>query len=691
MKLPVEWILERVPDVEQTADVEQIADRLTMAGFEVEGKGDSARGPVLDIKVTPNRGDGLSVLGVARELSAAYNVPMQPPPATGPDSRITHHASRIANIVSIEDPDLCPRYLARIIRNVKVGPSPAWIQERIEAAGMRPINNVVDVTNYVMLETGQPLHAFDYDTLRGGRIIVRRAEPGETLQTLDGVDRNLTPDMLVIADAERAVALAGLMGGADTEMTDSTTTVLLESAHFHPLSVRRTARALDMSTEASYRFQRYVDPNGAATAAERACELLAQIGAGEVDPAVIDVQPAPHETRTLTLRPQRVSQMLGFAVTTGQITDTLSRLGFNSDTQHPTPDTLSFTVPSWRPDIVREIDLVEEVGRVLGYEHIPEKLPEGHSTQGGDSQVGRFAQQVRQILAGAGLQEIVSHSLLAPTTLEDSRSEAFRVPIRSALSAELSGLRRSLLPGLLDALERNLRRGNNPLAFFEVGRVFSRDGAGYSETLSIGGVLAGAIGASTWEKRAQPIAADYYSVRGLIERLADNLHITGLRFERSDDPRLHPGRSATVTIGDQFLGYLGELHPRHTADLRLRERVVAFELKFDAFSEAASKARAFQPLSAYPSVSRDLAPRMPAEVPYAQVEAAVQSAAIPFLDHVRLADVFTGQPLPEGTKSLTLAFTLRAPDRTLTDAEVNDAMDRLRAALETACGASFVG
>jgi phenylalanyl-tRNA synthetase beta chain len=574
---------------------------------------------------------------------------------------------------------------------VKVGPSPAWIQERVEAAGMRPINNVVDVTNYVMLETGQPLHAFDFETLRGGRIVVRRARPGETLRTLDGVDRSLTGNMLVIADAERAIALAGIMGGAETEMTDSTTTVLLESAHFDALSVRRTAKALDMSTEASYRFQRYVDPAGVAAAAERACQLLAQIGAGEVDPNVVDVCPAPVEPRVLTVRPERVSAMLGFEVTEEQVLDALTRLGFDLqdstlNTQH---STLAFVVPSWRPDIVREIDLVEEVGRVLGYEHIPEKLPAGRSTQGGDSEDGRFAQRIRHILAGAGLQEIVSHSLLAPTPLEDPRDEARRVGIRSALSAELSGLRQSLIPGLMDALERNLRRGNSPLAFFEVGRVFASEGDTYSETMMVGGVLAGPVSAGSWDKKAPLVPADYYMARGLVERLADGLHAAGLEFERSGDPRLHPGRSATILLDGTPIGYVGELHPRHTADLRIRDRVVTFGILFDALQRAASTGAVFRPLSSFPSVSRDLAPRMPEEMPYAQVEAAVRSASVPFLEQLRLSDVFTGQPLPEGTKSLTLAFTFRASDHTLTEAEVNGAMDRLRSALEAGCEATF--
>ncbi len=710
MKLPVEWIMERVS---LTADVEEIAERLTMAGFEVEGKDDSSLGPVLDIKVTPNRGDGLSVLGVARELSAAYRVPLAEP---NPSSLIPHPSSLNPTLVTIDAPDLCPRYAARIIRNVKIGPSPAWMQARLEAAGMRPISNIVDVTNYVMLETGQPLHAFDYDTVRGGRIVVRRARAGEMLTTLDGVERALTAEMLVIADAERPVALAGIMGGADTEMSESTTTVLLESAHFQPLSVRRTARALDISTEASYRSQRTVDPEGVVAALNRACQLLAELKSGDVDPEIVDVCPYPPAPRVLGVRSARVSAMLGFDVSAEQVVETLGWLGFKlketpppsplpstssgqalivegepgaSSSLIPHPSSLDFLVPTWRPDIVREIDLVEEVGRVLGYEHIPEKLPVGQSTQGGDSAWGRFAERVREALVGAGLQEVVTHTLLAPTNLEDPGSEDRRVPIRSALSAELSGLRRSLLPGLLDALERNVKRGNAPLAFFEIGHVFNREGGDCSETILIGGALAGPMAAGAWEKRSQPLPADYYTARGLVERLADLLHTGALRFDRSEDPRLHPGRSADLYFGETYLGYIGELHPRHAADLRNRDRVIVFELLFDILQKASGAGTGFRPPSPYPAVSRDLAPRLALETPFALVEESARQTRIPFLETMRLTDVFTGPPLPEGTKSLTLSFTFRAPDRTLTDAEVNEAMTRLRSALEAECGASF--
>jgi phenylalanyl-tRNA synthetase beta chain len=717
MRLPVEWIKEYAP---VDADAEEIAQKLTMAGLEVEETAESALGPVLDIKVTPNRGDCLSVVGVARELAAAYNVPLREHGNTETRGRGDAETHDLTS-VTIEDPDLCPRYAARIVRGIQAGQSPAWMQARLEAAGMRPINNIVDVTNYVMLEMGQPLHAFDYDTLLERRIVVRRARPGEKITTLDGVERALTPEMLVICDAQRPVAVAGVMGGAETEMSDATTTMLLESAHFHPTSIRRTARALDLRTEASYRFERTVDPEGVVAAADRACRLIAELGIGEVVPGVVDAYVKPVMMRVIPIRPERVSALLGFQVSAETITDVLSRLGFIrvpvGDAARP-PDAarsriistddpwvkarmmavmlgedagLAFIIPSWRPDVVREIDLVEEVGRVLGYEHIPEHLPVGCTTQGGASEEGRFAERVRDILVGAGLQEIYSHTLIAPGRFEDPRDADRRIAIRSALSAELSGLRRSLLPGLVDALERNARRGQTPLALFEVGRVFRLGGEGYEETEAVGGVMVGPLVPASWQQDSRFGASDFYTGRGLVERLADGLGIGGPAFARSDDPRLHPGRAASVLLDGKEIGWVGELHPDLAADLTVRSRVIAFELSVEALQAAAEAGRRYAPLSPFPAVARDLAPRVPLNVPYGEVESAVQSAGSGLLERFDLTDVFTGPPLPEGVKSLTLSFTFRAPDRTLIDAEVNDALAQLRAALEERCGATFAG
>jgi phenylalanyl-tRNA synthetase beta chain len=692
MRLPIEWIKEHV-QVEATA--EELADRLTMAGLEVEEKAESAIGPVLDIKVTPNRGDCLSVKGVAWELRAAYGVATEDDRRAPADETLGARDSEleVMTSVAIEAPDLCPRYAARIVRTLKIGPSPQWMQDRITAAGMRPINNIVDITNYVMLETGQPLHAFDFDRLGEGRIVVRRAAVGETLTTLDGQERALTPNMLVIADATKPVALAGVMGGGESEVSEQTKTMLLESAHFDPLAVRRTAKALDMRTEASYRFERFVDPAGVAGAANRACELIKELGAGEPVEGIVDVVASPIEARKLSLRIARVSEMLGYEVEPDEVEDTLTRLGFEVNQTFYTPlsSALELVVPSWRPDIVREIDLVEEVGRVLGYERIPEKLPTGKTLQGGDSPEWQFAEQLRSVLAGAGLQEVVSHSLMAESALEDGRTAAHRVGIRSALSAELSGLRRSLLPGLVDILERNARRAQAPLAFFEVGRVFHRENDSYREATSVAAVLAGPITSLSWQKEARTAAADFHSARGLVEAIAEALHIRGVSFTTSTDPRLHSGRSADVLLDGAVIGHVGELHPRLIEGLTTRHRLLVFELHVGPLMAAQKRGATFRALTPYPAVVRDVAPRVAMETTYRDLERSIESLQLPIVEKVALTDLFAGAPLPDGTKSLTLSLTFRATDRTLTDEEVNDALDRVRTGLERDCDAHFAG
>lgn len=682
MLLPVEWLREFVdaPD-----DPQDLADRLTMAGLEVEEAEDAGFGVVLNIKVTPNRGDCLSVIGIAREVAASYRLPLKACGGTAPSE--PGEAAQYAT-VSIEAPDLCPRYAARVIRNVRIGPSPLWMQRRLEAAGMRPVNNVVDVTNYVMLETGQPLHAFDYDRLEGHAIIVRRATSGETMRTLDGVDRALPAGSLVIADRAKAVAVAGVMGGADTEVTLRTRTVLLESAHFSPSSIRRTAHDLGLRTEASYRFERVVDPEGVVAASVRACELMATIGAGEPVDGVLDVYPGRMPPREIEARPRRVSLLLGYEVRRDEMADVLTRLGFEAR-KASGEGAVQFEVPSWRPDVQREVDLAEEVGRILGYGRIPERLPGGTAHQGGASDLERFLVRVRGLLAGAGLQEVTCHTLLPEDPLDASWDCGERVRIRNALSAELSGLRRSLLPGLVEVLSRNARRGQGPLAFFEVGRVFWRYPQEYRERVHIGGILCGALTPRGWQRGAAPAPADFYTARGIVEALCAGLHIAAPCFVPGDDPRLHPGRNARVLLDGRMVGWVGEIHPELAPRLRTKDRIVAFEMDGDALRELTGGRAAFTPLSPYPAVMRDLAPRVPADLPFSSVEQAILGNAPPILESFELVDVFAGPPLPEGLQSFTLSFTFRAHNRTLTEQEVTAALDGIRSVLEDACGAVF--
>ena len=714
MRVPLEWLKQYVP-VEATA--QEVGTKLTMGGLEVEGIEASPLGPVLDVYITPNRGDCLSLVGVGREVAALYDLPIHAPPP--PASEIGGEVGSLAS-VTVEDAELCPRYAARVVCGVKIGPSPAWMQARLEAAGQRAVNNIVDVTNYVMLEMGQPLHAFDLNNLAGKQIVVRKARQGETIKTLDGEIRQLTPDMLVIADGEKPVAIAGVMGGADSEVDDSTTDILLESAHFDPLSVRRTSRVLKLRTEASYRFERVVDPAQVRQAVDRACQLLAEMGQTGVVPGVIDVYPAPSPVRHLTLRVARAAMLLGMDITTDSATDCLTRLGF-AVTSRVDSDTLNVQVPSYRPDITLEEDLIEEVGRIYGYENIPETLPIGATTPGGDSPDGRLIDRIKHALVQAGMQEVVTHSLTAPAFFDAPDDAARRVPVRNALSSEISGLRRSLLPTLLDVARHNAAYQQTSLALFEVGRVWqmqatnetpkdtadtqAAEQAGTADTglapaeyVAIGGLLTGAFEPGGWYNAGKSGASDFYTLRGIVEQLTGDLGLNGVTFEPLGEqagslPMLHPGRSARIVLNQsETIGVLGEAHPRVAQSLSFRDRVYLFEISFEALRQALSLSRPrFQAIPRFPAVTRDLAPRVALTLPYSQIEAALrtQQADLPTLTGYRLTDVFKGHPVPEGQQSLTLSFTFRAPDRTMTDDEVSASITRLRHALETDCQATF--
>lgn len=713
MRVPLGWLKEYV---QVEANAEEIATRLTMGGLEVEGIEDAetirtnalklgasgaaataAAGlaPVLDVYITPNRGDCLSILGVAREVAALYDMPLNLPqiPVSEADSKAGGQTS-----VTIENPELCPRYAAKLVRGLKVQESPVAFQAKLLACGQRAINNVVDVTNYVMLELGQPLHAFDLDTLTEGRIVVRTAKEGETLKTLDDQERVLTPETLIIADAEKPVAIAGVMGGFDTEVGERTVNLLLESAHFAPLSVRRASRNLALRTEASYRFERFVDPNGVPRAAERACQLLAQMGQPQAVAGIVETYPKPIVPRILSFRVTRCADLLGMEINTEIATDSLRRLGFDVNAGSGV-DILSVTVPTFRSDIVIEEDLIEEVGRIYGYENIPETLPVGGTTQGGDSPDGRFLSDVRQILASAGLSEVVAHSLTAPFAFDTAEDVARRISVRNSLSPEISTLRRSLLPGLLEVARHNAARGQHALSLFEVGRVWQNESTTEAvepaEYVAIGGLISGNPAETGWQHDTTPVSADFYLIRGIVERLASGLGLGGLTFEPLGDqgaslPQFHPGRTALLRIHGEIVGVVGEVHPAITAKFDLREKPYAFEVSMNALQAAIpAEGKPFQTLSKHQAAGRDLAPRLAEAVAYSEVEAAVHSANVPHLEAFRLTDVYRGAPLPENTKSLTLSFVFRSPDKTLLETEVAEAMAQIRAALEMQCGATF--
>lgn len=627
---------------------------------------------VLELEVTPNRPDCLSMAGVAREVGAVTGHAARVPAVTVAESG---EPVEMSVSVTIDDPSLCPRYTARLVRGVKVGPSPAWLAERVSATGTRPISNVVDVTNLVMFELGQPLHAFDAGTLGlhdGKRAItVRLALPGERLTTLDGQGRALAADTLVIADPRGAVALAGVMGGLETEVTDATVDVLLESACFDPASTGRTGRRLALISEASMRFERGVDANGCVAALDRAASLLAEVAGGTVAPSVVDEYPHPAVPAVVPLRIARLNALLGTDLDRATVTGILERLGLRVDAS---ADDLTVIVPTFRPDLGREVDLIEEVVRVHGMGLVPSTLPAGRGRVGGLTDDQKRRERVGAALRGAGLNEAITWSFADPTDAERTGwvfgPDETPVRLLNPMSADQSLLRFSTLPGLVRAVADNRRKGVADVHLYEIGSVW-RTAAGRKqpkERAVVAGVLAGSWNRPGWNEPAVPL--DVFDMKGVVESVIEELGVARLRLRAADLPHLQPGRSAEVLIGSDVVGWLGEVHPAVLASYECAGPVAAFELQLKPLLKAARDVRPFVDLPRYPGVKMDLAIVVPDGVPAERVEQAIRSAGGKLLDDVRLFDAYRGEGVVAGHTSLAFALVYRHPDHTLTDDEV---------------------
>lgn len=675
MLVPIEWLREYVDfDIE----VEDLAKRLTMAGLEVEEIQETPQGPVFSTYVTPNRSDLLSMIGVARDVAALLNKEVKI------SCRSVIEGNQIAaDLVKVDvESDNCVRYAARVLQGVKICQSPQWMQDRLIAAGMRPINNVVDATNYVLLECGQPLHAFDYDLIADHHIRVRQAEKDEKITTLDGEERTLDPRKLVIADAKHAVAIAGVMGGFDSEVTFSTKNILLESAVFNGRSIRRTARELGLSTEASFRFERGVDPLLTPIALDRVALLIQETGGGELASGIVDVFPEVITPKKVTLRPKRATELLGFEVTTEQAIDYLERLCMEVDATNP--ESLAVTVPAFRLDVVREEDLIEEVGRIYGYERIPESLPVGSSMQGKDSQEGLLTRKIANILVSAGLQEVVTGSMTCPIEGED------QVAIRNPLSDDLSRLRSNILLDLLGVLSYNASRGIRDIALFETGRVFQpQDQSGLTESLSVGGVLTGSMWGTTWNTDRTSLDVDFFLTKGIVENLLDRLGVRQVAFKSAEVNRLHPTRTAEILFGDEQIGVIGQISTETAKHYEVSERTYIFELAFNRLAELSGQSEEYIPLMKYPAVMRDLAVVVDDSVPYQKVDELIRGAGGDLLAELSLFDVYTGAPLLPGQKNLAFKITFRSRERTLRDQEVDERLNQVKTVLSAELGASF--
>jgi phenylalanyl-tRNA synthetase beta chain len=631
------------------------------------------RDTIIDIAVTANRGDCLSVLGLAREIAALTGARFH---SKTPRLRETGSPIEEQARVRIDDPDLCPRYAARVFESVRVAPSPAWMRWRLEAVGLRSINNLVDITNYVMIERGQPLHAFDLPSLAGAEIVVRRAHDTETMRTLDEQERALVPDDLLICDRDRGVAIAGVMGGANSEVRSTTTTVLLESAYFVPETVRRTARRLGMRSEASYRFERGVDPQGTILALNRAAVLIAQLAGGKISKGIIDINPHPFQPAAIPLRSHRVSSFLGVSIEQSEIKRSLKTLGMS--VKRRGREAWRVAPPSYRSDIAQETDLIEEIARLRGYDTIPTLLPRIEGQEKKFALEETLGKRIRTVLSAQGLAEMLNMSFTSPrlnTLFPGLFTQAAPIALLNPLSQEDAEMRLSLLSNVLRALQLNLRQGETQITAFEFGKVFhTKNGASLTERqehLCVAGVLYGRWPASEIGREGSRI--DFLDLKGILETLWQELHYSvPVQWLRAVEiPFLHPGKAAMLSVDSAVLGVAGALHPTHCAQLELDETPWIFELDVSTLMRFARPVNPYQPLPRFPAVVRDVAIIANEDLPAQAVVDAVHSLGNPLITETHLFDLYRGAPIPAQKKSLAYSISYRAPDRTLTTQEIN--------------------
>jgi len=655
---------------------------------------------VFDLEVTPNRPDLNSVIGIAREIAAVTGNPLRLPDtviATGPNALVgaapgTAIDSYVA--VRIEELEICPRYTARVVTGVKVGPSPDWLRSTLEKVGIRSINNVVDVTNYVMLEVGQPLHAFDYHLIAKAAdgkptLVVRRAVAGEQFKTLDNQDRPLTSEMLLIADEQKGIALAGVMGGQNTEITESTKDVLIESACFNPTNIRRTSKTLGLRSESSYRFERGADIGIADWASARAAQLILQTAGGNLVPGVVDAHSKPIEAKQVTLRHHKVGALLGVTLKPEEIEYYLGQLGLKAVQRQARPvgddsppEPVTFRIPTWRVDLKGEVDLIEEVARLHGVDKIPSTPPRGAIGAHPFDAVYDQIADVRRLLAGLGLNEAQGQTLVGNAECRMQNAEI--VALANPLSADMDVLRPSLLPGLLSTLRHNLSRKNPDVALFEIGRVFAQVNGQTKEERRVGIALTGQRALNFWSGEDRGAKFDAADLKGIVEDVLEHFGLRGVAFIRRDASTSLLLESASISLGGKLpLGELGQLLPTLAKQYDLRDAVFLAELRLDELLARRNPAKSFKALPPFPASRRDAAMLVPEATTHEAVLAVVKQAKPANLESVELFDVFRGKNVPEGQKSLAYAFTYRGADKTLTDVEVNAAHDQLVADFKT--------
>lgn len=629
---------------------------------------------VVEFEITPNRPDCLSVIGLAREAAVTFQKPLvlhEPVVQGSGKDVIMDYAD-----VIIEEPELCPRYTGRLVKNVKIAPSPKWMRERLRASGVRPINNIVDITNYVMLEYGQPMHSFDFSCVEGNQLIVRLARPGETVETLDGTARTLSESMLVIADEKKPVAVAGVMGGANSEITSDTVDVFFESANFNGVSIRKTAMALGMRTEASGRYEKGLDPMNTLPAVERACELVEQLDCGEVVDGVLDAVAKDYTPTLVKLEPDKVNALLGTNVTRAEMVKILTDLGFLLLADD------MLMVPSWRGDVSHYSDIAEEVARFVGYNNLPTTLMRGDTTRGGLTDHQKAERQVGEVCRGLGYNEILTYSFIAPAYYDKIRMpeqdpRRNSIAILNPLGEETSIMRTTALPSLLETLARNNNHRNPSARLYEVAKAYlpltGSDLCDEKQFISLGG-----YGDNL----------DFFQFKGAVETIFDSFHIEHVHYSAAHrNPSYHPGRCAVLSIDGTVIGVMGQIHPLVCKNYAVDQPMFAAEIDFSLLLQARPAALQYRPLPKFPAVERDIAVVCERTLPVADLEDCIRRGGKGLIQEIKLFDVYTGKPIPEDKKSVAFSLKLRHSDHTLTDAEADGDVTAVLSLLQEELGA----
>ena len=696
MKIQLDWLKEYV-DVDVSAG--EVGHLLTMAGLEIEAQetvtlGDGTKSEVLELNVTPNRGYCLSYLGVAREVAALLGKPFKFPDH-GTELEKVWGAESVEGELTVEncEPELCFRYSGMVVENVKPGPSPKWLVDRLTAIGLRPINNIVDITNFVLMEYGQPLHTFDRDLLENSRIVVRRAAKNEAFTSLDGTELKLGEDALVIADASKPVALAGIMGGANSQVTESTRHIVLESASFDSATVRKGSKKYGLRSDSSIRFEREVDIEGVIKAQARAALLIQELAGGTIRKGRVDAYPSPLPGKKVSLRVARVNQVLGCPLSSGQIEDYLSRLGMKASKSEE-GEAFSVEIPTFRPVLAREIDLIEEVARLHGFDQIEVTSPSARISPVRFTQKQSAVRCVKDTLSHIGFSEVLTYSFIDAESAAQFQSalssspEVDTISLSNPISSDMGIMRPSLVPGLIQSVIRNLSKGQKQVKIFEFGNIFMRGKQGGREEKTILAALAtGIYENNVWKQTGK--SYDYFDLRGILDSVTGQMKLKLAERPVVSQPYMLPGKSVELLAGDQVCGYFGELSPGVVRQYELPRHCVVFELDFDKLVGALPEPVRFVPLPKFPETYRDISILIDKKIASGEVSARISQVGEPLLRKVELYDHFDGKKIQEGKKSLTYALTFQSADRTLTDDEVNPVFAKIVETLSSQLGATL--